>query len=146
MWLPINIRRMLQKCFPCLKSNTLAQKEISSNSSDGLTGVHSISIVLHQNDAVDIILMHPDLEKFSITEISTEAEKFSELLVYTISMTMESKLLAVIAEKSKNTESIKEQLFYDNVVHYYQLIKAEFEKNLLSSGPVIRPSAAFNPK
>lgn len=145
MSLLTNIRRMLLRFFRFSKNNTYANQEIS-NDSKKLNTVHSISVVLHSNDIVDIILMHPDLEKFSITEISTEAEKFSELLVYTISMTMESKLLAVIVEKSKKTESMKEQLFYDNVIHYYQIIKAEFEKNLLATDPVIRPSAAFNPK
>lgn len=139
---------MLQKLFPFWSDRNKSLKhsiDISTKQHD-VRNIHSLSVILHPNDSVDIIMMHPDLEKFSISEISNEAEKFAELLVYITNAPMEPRLLAVITNKGKNTESMKEQLFYDNVISYYQLIKRELEKTVSDSGPVIRPIAAFNLK
>lgn len=137
---------MLLRLFPFFQKNkTELSKTISLKESRD-HNIHTLSVILYPNDIVDILLTHPDLEQFSISEISKEAEKFAELLVHITNAPMEPKLLAVITNKSKITESIKEQLFYDNIITYYNLIKSEFEKNTSDNDPVIRPSAAFNQK
>jgi hypothetical protein len=59
---------------------------------------------------------------------------------------MEPKLLTTIRNKIKNTNNDKEQLFYDNVLSYYDVIKTEFEKKLIDNGPLIRPRSVFNSK
>lgn len=145
----MNFRRILQKFYLfCL--GRYSEDNSSSIGLDSkkksMDNIHSVSIVLHSNDTVDIIMMHPDLDPLSDNEVSTEAEKFAELLVYITNALMEPKLLATIANKSKLTENVKEQLFYDNVISYYNIVKAEFEHNLLEKGPLIRPSAVFNTK
>lgn len=136
--------QMLQKLFHYWLSKTQkpSVKEEASASDD----MHSLSIVLHPNEMVDIIVLHPKLDKLSIVEISTEAEKFAELLVYVSNNLMEPKLLTTIRNKTKNTANDKEQLFYDNVLSYYDLIKTEFEKKIIDNGPLIRPRSVFNSK
>jgi|LakMenE18May11ns_1017448.scaffolds.fasta_scaffold9959463_37 hypothetical protein len=108
--------------------------------------MHSLSVILHPDDMVDIIVLHPKLDKLSLVEISTEAEKFAELLIYVTNNLMEPKLLTTIRNKIKNTNNDKEQLFYDNVLSYYDVIKTEFEKKLIDNGPLIRPRSVFNSK
>jgi hypothetical protein len=108
--------------------------------------MHSLSIILHPDDMVDIIVLHPKLEKLSLVEISSEAEKFAELLIYVANNLMEPKLLTTIRNKTKDTNNEKEQLFYDNVLSYYDVIKSEFEKKLIDNGPLIRPRSVFNSK
>jgi hypothetical protein len=107
---------------------------------------HSLSVILHPDDIIDIIVLHPKLDKLSLVEISTEAEKFAELLIYVTNNLMEPKLLTTIRDKTKNTNNDKEQLFYDNVLSYYDVIKTEFEKKLINNGPLIRPRSVFNSK
>ena len=108
--------------------------------------MHSLSVILHPNDIIDIIVLHPKLDKLSLVEISTEAEKFAELLIYVTNNLMEPKLLTTIRDKTKNINNDKEQLFYDNVLSYYDVIKTEFEKKLINNGPLIRPRSVFNSK
>ena len=108
--------------------------------------MHSLSVILHPNDIIDIIVLHPKLDKLSLVEISTEAEKFAELLIYVANNLMEPKLLTTIRNKTKNTNDDKEQLFYDNVLSYYDTIKTDFEKKLIDNGPLIRPRSVFNSK
>jgi hypothetical protein len=107
---------------------------------------HSLSVILHPDDIIDIIVLHPKLDRLSLVEISTEAEKFAELLIYVTNNLMEPKLLTTIRNKTKNTNNDKEQLFYDNVLSYYDIIKTEFEKKLIDNGPLIRPRSVFNSK
>jgi len=135
--------RMLKKLFHCWSNDT---KSENSHNHTVLNNLHTLSIVLHQNDSVNIIMMHPDLEKLSLSEIAVEAEKFGELLVYITNPLIEPKLLSTIANKTKKDITEKEYLFYDNVITYYRLLKVEFEKNLIDTGPVVRPRAAFSLK
>jgi hypothetical protein len=107
---------------------------------------HSLSVILHPDEMVDIIVLHPKLDKLSLVEISSEAEKFAELLIYVTNNLMEPKLLTTIRNKTKNTNNDKEQLFYDNVLSYYDIIKTDFEKKLIDNGPLIRPRSVFNSK
>lgn len=138
--------RMLKKLFRS-SSNHKEDGELSINNNVIINNIHTLSIVLHPNDNVDIIMMHPNLENLSLTEIAFEAEKFAELLVYITNPLVEPKLLTTITNKTKKKDTTtKEHLFYDNVITYYRLVKAEFEKNLGDNGPVVRPRAAFSLK
>jgi len=67
-------------------------------------------------------------------------------LIYVTNNLMEPKLLTTIRDKTKNTNNDKEQLFYDNVLSYYDVIKTEFEQKLINNGPLIRPRSVFNSK
>jgi len=137
---------MLKKLFRS-SSNHKEDGELSINNNVIINNIHTLSIVLHPNDNVDIIMMHPNLENLSLTEIAFEAEKFAELLVYITNPLVEPKLLTTITNKTKKKDTTtKEHLFYDNVITYYRLVKAEFEKNLGDNGPVVRPRAAFSLK
>ena len=136
----------LKKLFHYSSNDAIKDERMNEND-ELINNIHTLSVILHPNDNVDIIMMHPDLERLSLSDISVEAEKFAELLVYITNPLVEPKLLATILNKTKKKEiSTKEHLFYDNVITYYRLVKAEFEKNLNDSGPVVRPRAAFSLK
>jgi hypothetical protein len=138
---------MLQKLFHYWlnnkKSSSTNEKEQEESTTEDL---HSLSIILHPDDMVDIIVLHPKLDKLSLVEISAEAEKFAELLIYVANNLMEPKLLKTIQNKTKDTNNDKEQLFYDNVLSYYDVIKSNFEKNVINTGPLIKPRSVFNSK
>lgn len=138
---PLMLRKLWRYWFSAEQAKTDTSTGIRAKEIDN---IHSISVILHPDDAVDIVMMHPDLELLSISDISSEAEKFAELLVYVTNPLMEPKLLATINHKAKISERTKEQLFYDNVISYYQLIRSEYEKRLINNGPVIRPRSAFS--
>jgi hypothetical protein len=138
---------MLQKLFRyCLSKKQSPSTDIKNQEENNTEAIHSLSVRLYENDIVDVIFLHPKIDNLSIIEISTEAEKFAELLIYAISSLMEPKVLTIIHDKAKNTNNNKEQLFYDNVLSYYDLIKIEFEQKLLNNGPLIRPRSVFNSK
>jgi hypothetical protein len=138
---------MLQKLFHyCLSKKQSPSTDIKNQEENKTEDIHSLSVSLYPNDIVDVIFLHPRIDNLSIIEISTEAEKFAELLIYAISGLMEPKVLTIIRDKAKNTNNDKEQLFYDNVLSYYDLIKTEFEQKLLDNGPLIRPRSVFNSK
>jgi hypothetical protein len=138
---------MLQKLFHYWLSKKKSTSDNKQNEEESVTDdMHSLSIILHPDDMVDIIVLHPKLDKLSLVEISSEAEKFAELLIYVANNLMEPKLLTTIRNKTKNTDNEKEQLFYDNVLSYYDVIKSEFEKKLINNGPLIRPRSVFNSK
>lgn len=140
---------MLQKLFHywLSKNKSLSDNKKNKEEEESVTDdMHSLSIILHPDDMVDIIVLHPKLEKLSLVEISSEAEKFAELLIYVANNLMEPKLLTTIRNKTKDTNNEKEQLFYDNVLSYYDVIKSEFEKKLIDNGPLIRPRSVFNSK
>ena len=138
---------MLKKLFHyCLSKIHNTSTEIKNQEKNITEEIHSLSVLLYPKDMVDIIFLHPNLDNLSIVEISTEAEKFAELLIYATSSLMEPKVLTTIRDKVKNTNNEKEQLFYDNVLSYYDIIKTEFEQKILGNGPLIRPRSVFNPK
>jgi len=140
--------QMLQKLFHywLSKKQPFSTNEKSQEDESLVDDTHSLSIILHPDDMVDIIVLHPKLDKLSLVEISSEAEKFAELLIYVANNLMEPKLLTTIRNKTKNTNDDKEQLFYDNVLSYYDTIKTDFEKKLTDNGPLIRPRSVFNSK
>jgi hypothetical protein len=139
---------MLQKLFHYWLSKKCSSSTSKKNQEEQsiADSAHSLSIVLHPDDMVDIIVLHPELEKLSLVEVSSEAEKFAELLIYVANNLMEPKLLTTIRNKTKYADNDKEQLFYDNVLSYYEIIKTDFEKKLIDNGPLIRPRSVFNSK
>jgi len=116
----------------------------SQDDDDNQSSVHSVTLVLHSESVIDIVMTHPDLNRLSNDDIVIEAEKFAELLVYMSNNIMESKLLKTISKKGQQSSNIKEQLFYDNVITFYKLIQSELEQKISYNGPLIRPTAAFN--
>ena len=138
---------MLQKLFHYWLNNKKSSSTNKKKQEESTTeDLHSLSIILHPDDMVDIIVLHPNLDKLSLVEISAEAEKFAELLIYVANNLMEPKLLTTIRNKTKDTNNDKEQLFYDNVLSYYDVIKSNFEKNIINTGPLIKPRSVFNSK
>lgn len=138
---------MLQKLFRYWLNNKKSSSTNEKKQEESTTeDLHSLSIILRPDDMIDIIVLHPKLDKLSLVEISAEAEKFAELLIYVANNLMEPKLLKTIRNKTKDTNNDKEQLFYDNVLSYYDVIKSNFEKNVINTGPLIKPRSVFNSK
>lgn len=105
----------------------------------------SIIISLKNNYDVDIQLQYPNLDNEDITNISNIAEKYAELLIYINSNALKYRLLDTIKDKSYRSEDIKEKLFFDNVISFYDLIRQEIKK-ANNTGPLISPMSVFATK
>jgi len=105
----------------------------------------SIVISLKSNYDVDIQLKYPNLDNEHINNIPNIAEKYAELLIYINSNALKYRLLDTIKDKSYRSEDIKEKLFFDNVISFYDLIRQEIKK-ANNTGPLISPMSAFATK
>jgi hypothetical protein len=108
----------------------------------------SIIISLKSNYDIDIQFKYPNLNSTDINNIPNIAEKYAELLIYINSNPLKYKLLDTIKDKSYRSEDIKEKLFFDNVISFYDLIRQEIKKaNIINNnGPLISPMAVFATK
>jgi hypothetical protein len=105
----------------------------------------SIVISLKSNYDVDIQLKYPNLDNEHINNIPNIAEKYAELLIYINSNALKYRLLDTIKDKSYRSEDIKEKLFFDNVISFYDLIRQEIKK-ANNTGPLISPMSVFATK
>jgi hypothetical protein len=127
---------MLKKLF-----NYFSKKKISKNSKD-----YTISISLSKDDAIDIGLSYPNLDSYDISSIPDAAEICAELLIYINSPILHKKTVDLVEKKSNNTNNIKEKLFFDNVLSFYDILIKELQKVNKNSGPLIRPTSVFRMK
>ena len=51
----------------------------------------------------------------------------------------------MIENNSKNSQEIKQKLFFDNIISFYDIIKTNLINNA-NNGPLISPSSVFNGK
>jgi hypothetical protein len=105
----------------------------------------SIIISLKSNYDVDIQLKYPNLDNEDINNIPNIAEKYAELLIYINSNALKYRLLDTIKDKSYRSEDIKEKLFFDNVISFYDIIRQEIKK-ANNTGPLISPMSVFATK
>jgi hypothetical protein len=105
----------------------------------------SIIISLKSNYDVDIQLKYPNLNNEDINNIPNIAEKYAELLIYINSNALKYRLLDTIKDKSYRSEDIKEKLFFDNVISFYDIIRQEIKK-ANNTGPLISPMSVFATK
>jgi len=104
-----------------------------------------ITISLTNNYDIDIELKYPNIDNKNINDIPNIAEKYAELLIFINSSPLRYRLLDTIKDKSYRSENIKEKLFFDNVISFYDIIKQEIKK-ANNSGPLISPISVFATK
>lgn len=106
----------------------------------------SIVISLQNNYDIDIELKYPNLENYSVENMTILAEKYAELLIYINSNVLKHKLLENIKDRSYKSEDLKQKLFFDNVLSFHDIIKQEIKKQTNTTGPLISPIAVFATK
>lgn len=106
----------------------------------------SIIISLQNNYDIDIELKYPNLENYSVENMTSLAEKYAELLIYINSNVLKHKLLENIKDRSYKSEDLKQKLFFDNVLSFHDIIKQEIKKQTNTTGPLISPIAVFATK
>lgn len=109
------------------------------------TEIINISIFLRPNYEIDIELAYPDWSKLEDKNIPDIAEKYAELLIYINSNLFKNKIINTIENNSKNSQEIKQKLFFDNIISFYDIIKTNLINNT-NNGPLISPSSVFNGK
>jgi hypothetical protein len=105
-----------------------------------------ISFKLTKNFDIDILGFIPETEKLSPDEISDIAEKYAQLLLSINKGFFKSKVLSILDDKANRSSEPNEQLFLNNVVVYYGLLKDEISKLQNSNTPLIRPVSVFRSK
>jgi hypothetical protein len=105
-----------------------------------------ISFKLTKNFDVDILGFIPETDKLSPDEISDIAEKYAQLLLSINKGFLKSKVLSILDDKANRSSEPNEQLFLNNVVVYYDLLKEEISKLQNSNTPLIRPISVFRSK
>lgn len=131
---------MLKKLFHYFK--TLIPAIRSKKSKETHLG---LKILLKPDYTVDVLMEYPDIENQDIFYIANLAEKYAELITYTSTSALKYKLIEMIQDRAYLTENTKEKLFFDNVCHFYEIIKKEI-KNNQSNTPLIRPISVFTGK
>ena len=109
------------------------------------TEIINISIFLRPNYEIDIQLAYPDWSKLEDKNIPAIAEKYAELLIYINSNIFKNKMMDMIENNSKNSQEIKQKLFFDNIISFYDIIKTNLI-HTANTGPLISPSSVFNGK
>jgi len=105
-----------------------------------------ISFKLTKNFDVDILGFIPETDRLSPDEISDIAEKYAQLLLSINKGFLKSKVLNILDDKANRSSEPNEQLFLNNVVVYYDLLKDEIAKLQNSQAPLIRPVSVFRSK
>lgn len=104
----------------------------------------SIKLSLNKDYSIDIKLNYPSTNDATNEDIVDFAEKYAELLLYINSPIFKQKLIDHVATKQRKATNTDEQLFFNNVLVFYDVLKAEISKLTNSTGPLIRPSSVFN--
>ena len=108
---------------------------------------YSIIISLTSNYDIDIQLLYPNLQEADLNSIPDIAEKYANLLVYSSTNVLQSKLLDIVFDQSDNLKnSIKEKLFFDNIISFYTVLKQQIKLNKTRHNPLIRPINVFSIK
>ena len=128
---------MLKKFFHYFKS-----RPIKTSPNDQL----SVVISLQNNYNIDIELKYPNLENYSVENMTSLAEKYAELLIYINSNVLKHKLLENIKERSYRSEDLKQKLFFDNVLSFHDIVKQEIKKQTNTTGPLVSPMSVFATK
>jgi len=102
---------------------------------------------LRKDYDIDIAGMLPIIEELDSDQISDIAEKYAQLLLSVNSGLFSKKIIEIIENKSKVTTDYNEQLFIQNVLVYYGLLKEELNAYYKNTNvPVIKPSFVFKSK
>lgn len=133
----MKFQKMLKKLFHYFNSWSLKHKP---------DNIYSICVSIKSDLELDIKLLYPNISDINIDDIPNIAEKYAELLVYVNSGIFKNKITKLIEDKSYNSSDIKDKLFFDNVISFYDFIKAELQKNSTINSPLIRPISVFNIK
>lgn len=106
-----------------------------------------ITFNLRKDYDIDIAGMLPIIEDLDPDKMNEVGEKYAQLLLSINKGLFSKKILEIIENKSKNTTDYNEQLFIQNVLVYYGLLKEELNKYYLNTNmPVIRPTFVFKSK
>lgn len=128
---------MLKKLYHYFKT---CFKKISNNDN------YSITIALKPDYNIDIKFAYPDLNSCDDYSIPNIAERYAQLLLYINSVALKYKLQDYIEEQSKESDNVKQKLFFDNIVFFHDVMLQEIRAKKHKNEPLIRPSSVFNIK
>lgn len=126
---------MLKKLFHYFKQHLIFKKK---------TDQYSITIFLRPDLNIDIQFNHPNIDRCEDYNISHIAEKYAQLLIYINSVALKYKLQDHIETQSKGTTSIKQKLFFDNIVFFHDIMLQEIRAKKHTNEPLIKPLSVFN--
>lgn len=141
------IRLLLEKLFPSSKKvenqNNIAETTEDNNLEKYLCG---ISFYLTDKYEIDVSGFVPNMEEIDIDDITNISEKYAQLLLSINKGFLKEKILEILTQRAEITENINEQLFINNVIVFYGLLKDELSKLQNSKYPLIRPTNVFRSK
>lgn len=108
------------------------------------THVAGIVFKLSSDLQIDIGCVLPDIENYSIDQISDLSEKYAELLILINSGVFRNQIFDMLKNQSKRSDkNAKEQLFVENVISFDKILNHELNKTLKNNKPLIRPISVF---
>ena len=141
------IRLLLEKLFPSSKiveeKNNVAKTTEDDNIDKYLCG---ISFYLTDKYEIDVSGFVPNMEEIDVDDITNISEKYAQLLLSVNKGFLKDKILEILTERARTTDNTNEQLFINNVIVFYGLLKDELSKLQNSKYPLIRPTNVFRSK
>lgn len=120
------------------------QKNIKENN-NSIIPKCSISLLLDKNDKKHVQVEYQTLHENSSSLMSL-SEQFAEMIAYLGSSEFNKLLFHQLLDKQKQSEDVEEQIFIDNAMTFYYIIKQKTAASNKSRQPVIRPLSVFNTK
>ena len=140
------IRLLLEKLFP---SSRIVEetKNVAKTTEDDIDKyLCGISFYLTDKYEIDVSGFVPNMEEIDVDDITNISEKYAQLLLSVNKGFLKDKILEILTERARTTDNTNEQLFINNVIVFYGLLKDELSKLQNSKYPLIRPTNVFRSK
>ena len=137
------IYQILQK-FYSVFANKSVLKDSTKDISKNTTYVSGITFQITDDLELDIGCILPDLENYSIDQISDLSEKYAELLMMINGGIFRNQIFDMLKNRTKSSDDdTKKQLFINNVLSFDKILTHELNKALKNNKPLIRPTSVF---
>jgi chaperonin GroEL (HSP60 family) len=104
-----------------------------------------VTLFLDENNKTNIEVGYKTSTN-NAAELIQLSESFAEMLTYLSSASFKKSLFNQLVDKQKKSEDISEQIFIDNTIAFYDIIKQEISLSNKAKQPVVRPLSVFNVK
>lgn len=104
-----------------------------------------VTLSLDENNKINIEVGYKTSTN-NAAELIQLSESFAEMLTYLSSSSFKKSLFNQLVDKQKSSEDISEQIFIDNTIAFYDIIKQEISLSNKAKQPVVRPLSVFNVK
>lgn len=122
----------------------ISNKEIKSNNETENKNCF-VTLSLDENNKTNIEVGYKTSTN-NAAELIQLSESFAEMLTYLSSSSFKKSLFNQLVDKQKSSEDISEQIFIDNTIAFYDIIKQEISLSNKAKQPVVRPLSVFNVK